>query len=56
MYQVLSTSLPDGVNSEKKETYLSDAEFATIFKMSKAEFAALPLWKREMKKKAAKLF
>jgi hypothetical protein len=39
-----------------KETYLSDAEFQTLFGTSKAEFAKQPGWKRQAKKKELGLF
>jgi Villin headpiece domain len=35
---------------------LSDADFVTVFKMPKAEFAKLPAWKQEGKKKEVGLF
>jgi outer membrane biosynthesis protein TonB len=47
---------PAGVNAGERETYLSDAEFADLFKMDKAAFAALPKWKRDGKKKPLGLF
>lgn len=47
--------LPD-VNWAQREQRLTDAEFATVFKISRAEFNALPGWKRDEKKKAVGLF
>ena len=38
------------------ETYLSDEEFATIFKMDKEAFNKLAKWKRDGEKKKVKLF
>ena len=34
------------MNPEKKELYLSDAEFEAVFKVDKATFEKLPTWKR----------
>jgi len=39
-----------------KEQYLSDEEFAKIFKMDKAKFATQPKWKQTDEKKKNKLF
>jgi len=38
------------------EKYLSDEEFEKVFKMDKATFEALPLWRRKNAKKAVGLF
>lgn len=38
------------------ETYLSDTDFQQAFGTSKQEFAQLPQWKRQEKKKALGLF
>jgi hypothetical protein len=46
----------DGVDPANKETYLSDAEFQTLFGMDKAAFSALPKWKRQAAKKKNGLF
>ena len=41
-----------GIDVKQKEQYLSDAEFAEVFKLSKADFAKLAKWKQtELKKK-----
>jgi hypothetical protein len=45
-----------GVNAAERELHLSDEEFQTVFKTSKAEFAKLPKWKREKLKKDHDLF
>jgi len=45
-----------GVDPAVKETYLSDADFQELFKMPKAEFAALPKWRQETAKKKHGLF
>ena len=58
-YADLVAATPDGPLSldwANKEKYLSDDEFASVLGMSKAEFAALPAWKRKDKKKAVNLF
>ena len=46
----------DGIAPDAKESYLSDADFATVFGMDKAAFAKLPAWKRTDAKKKAGLF
>eukprot|EP00056_Hartaetosiga_gracilis_P012462 m.198992 g.198992 ORF g.198992 m.198992 type:complete len:666 (-) comp13692_c2_seq2:133-2130(-) len=48
--------LPETVDATKKELYLSDEEFETVFSMKREEFNALAKWKQNMKKKEAKLF
>merc|ERR1711916_20372 len=48
--------LPEGVDVTKLESYLSDEEFKAKMGCTKDEFAKLPKWKAENKKKAAKLF
>ncbi len=40
----------------KLETYLSDADFASVFKCTRAEFYTQPKWKQTAKKKEAFLF
>jgi len=46
---------PDDVDVMDRPKFLEDTEFASIFKMSKDEFAALPKWKGNQKKKDANL-
>jgi len=46
---------PDDVDTNKRETYLSDDEFNSLFKMTKDEFEALPQWKKLNKKKTLDL-
>ncbi|KAM3916275.1 villin-1 isoform 1-T3 [Leptodactylus fuscus] len=48
--------LPTGVDPCRKEEYLSAEEFTDIFGMSRAEFQALPEWKRQNLKKTNGLF
>jgi hypothetical protein len=45
-----------GVDPTKKETYLSDEEFATLFQCSRTEFAAQPAWKTKAAKQKFGLF
>jgi len=45
-----------GINAAKKEDYLSDADFSTVFNMSRSDFSALPGWKAQAAKKKAGLF
>jgi len=47
-----SNTLPDGVNSDERENYLSPKDFVKLFNMTKAEFEQLPKWKQlKMKEK-----
>lgn len=48
--------VPAGVDPSRKEDYLSDADFKTVFKCSRAEFKELKPWKQQAMKKAADLF
>ena len=46
-----------GMHAHALEDHLTDAEFAKAFKgLSRADFAALPKWKRARQKKAAGIF
>jgi len=54
--QLLQDTLPPGVNPTRLETYLSDAEFEQVFKMTRKEFMKIPLWKAEQLKAEARLF
>eukprot|EP00123_Amoebidium_parasiticum_P009301 comp19388_c0_seq1/m.22394 comp19388_c0_seq1/g.22394 ORF comp19388_c0_seq1/g.22394 comp19388_c0_seq1/m.22394 type:complete len:1132 (-) comp19388_c0_seq1:561-3956(-) len=45
-----------GLDVTRLEAYLTDEEFVATFKMSKAEFYAMPNWKRINSKKAAKIY
>lgn len=47
---------PEGVESSKRETYLSDEDFYTVFGMEKAAFQALDKYKRVGLKKAKDFF
>ncbi|XP_019444045.1 PREDICTED: villin-3-like isoform X2 [Lupinus angustifolius] len=58
-YEQLNTksgSIVSGIDLKRRETYLSDEEFATIFKMTKEAFSKLPRWKQDMLKKKVDLF
>ena len=55
-YEVLKGAFPAGVNPEKKEAYLSDENFQTIFGMTPAAFNELKKWKQNDLKKAKGLF
>jgi len=49
-------SRPDTVDPAKKEQYLSEEEFLSVFGISADQFAALPKWKQNKMKKAKELF
>ena len=55
-YDELFKKFPKGVNPERKEEYLSDAEFEVVFKMKRADFMELKEWRRVDKKKEKGLF
>lgn len=59
-YKILKESavedLPPRVDITKKENYLSNEEFRTVFHMSKTEFSKLKNWKQEQLKKEVGLF
>lgn len=44
------------IDISKREYYLSDTEFQSLFKQSKAEFSKLPKWKQDNAKKQFDLF
>ena len=52
----LQNNCPRHVDSNKKEDYLSDADFQNNFGMSKDKFKKLPMWQKQEKKKKLKLF
>jgi hypothetical protein len=45
-----------GVEPHKKEDYLSDADFTSVFAMSRDEFRSLPAWKAKAAKQKVGLF
>ncbi|KAF1897790.1 hypothetical protein Lal_00032550 [Lupinus albus] len=58
-YEQLNTksgSVVSGIDLKRRETYLSDEEFESIFKMTKEAFSKLPRWKQDMLKKKVDLF
>lgn len=56
-YEVLlKRPLPEGVNPATLENHLDAGDFKKAFNMGPEEFNALPKWKKEAKKKEAKLF
>jgi hypothetical protein len=54
--ELISGTLPAGVDPARKELYLDDKEFRQLFACEKQAFAALPKWKRDLKKKELNLF
>ena len=54
--ETLQAGCPAGVEPTAKHLALSDADFETVFKASKAEFGTLPAWKQASAKKAVGLF
>jgi len=54
--QLKSMSAEDGIDCARKPAYLTDADFAATFGMSRGDFAALPTWKQVAAKKRAGLF
>jgi len=51
-----SKNLPSDVDSFNKEEYLADDVFLKMFKMDKATFAKLPVWKKKRLKQKVGLF
>ncbi|KAA3466676.1 villin-2-like [Gossypium australe] len=45
-----------GIDFKRRETYLSDEEFETVFGMPKEAFYKLPKWKQDLLKKEVDLF
>jgi hypothetical protein len=54
--QLTAAALPEGVDATQKEQYLLEDEFKTRFGMTRAEFNALPGWKKNNAKKKAGLY
>jgi hypothetical protein len=53
--QLVAGPIP-GVDSTRKEDYLSPEEFVAIFGQDKVSFYAMPKWKQQAKKKDVGLF
>jgi len=53
---IVGAKWPEGIDPTKRETYLSNIQFAKIFGMDKETSAQLPQWKQEALKKEKKLF
>ncbi|KAK1649941.1 hypothetical protein QYE76_067746 [Lolium multiflorum] len=51
-----STDPVRGIDYKRRETYLSDSEFHTVFGITKEEFYQQPRWKQEAQKRKADLF
>ncbi|XWS59111.1 hypothetical protein CRYUN_Cryun08bG0094200 [Craigia yunnanensis] len=45
-----------GIDFKRREAYLSDEEFQTVFRMAKEAFYKLPKWKQDIQKKKVDLF
>lgn len=54
--ELIDTNKKLNVDPSKREQYLSDAEFKTVFGMTVSEFSKLQPWKARMQKKDKKLF
>ncbi|KAL8183063.1 UNVERIFIED_CONTAM: Villin-1 [Gekko kuhli] len=48
--------LPKDVNPSRKEDYLSEEDFTTVFGVSRQDYATLPQWKQQALKKEKGLF
>jgi len=57
-YDVLKDpkSMPSDVDKDKKEMYLADDVFLKMFKMDKATFSKLPVWKKKRLKQKVNLY
>ncbi|KJE93069.1 villin [Capsaspora owczarzaki ATCC 30864] len=54
--QLTTHPIPEDVDKAERERWLSDADFKTVFKMSREEFSKLPAWKKTDTKKKINLF
>ncbi|KAF4651683.1 hypothetical protein FOZ61_009242 [Perkinsus olseni] len=52
----LAENLPAGVNPTKREAYLSEEDFTTVFGKGSRDFYSMPVWKQRTAKKAVGLF
>ncbi|TKY62623.1 Villin-2 protein [Spatholobus suberectus] len=58
-YEQLKTKsgrVVSGIDLKRREAYLSDKEFETVFGMTKEAFSKLPRWKQDMLKRKVDLF
>lgn len=55
-YSELKGAFPQGVKGNKKEYYLSEAEFEEVFKMPRSKYDDLKQWKKDNEKKKHGLF
>ncbi|XP_024128826.1 supervillin isoform X3 [Oryzias melastigma] len=54
--ELMKSPLPEGVDPQQLEVYLSDQDFQTILEMKRDEYASLPSWKQTDLKKSKGLF
>lgn len=54
--RISSTDPAPGIDSTRRESYLSNTEFSEALGMSKEQFYALPKWKQDQKKRSAGLY
>ncbi|GMJ02336.1 villin 2 [Hibiscus trionum] len=54
--KAISGDAVTGIDLKRREAYLSDKEFETVFGMEKEAFYRLPRWKQDLKKKKVDLF
>ncbi|KAK8705342.1 hypothetical protein V6N13_048946 [Hibiscus sabdariffa] len=54
--KAISGNAVTGIDLKRREAYLSDKEFQTVFGMEKEAFYRLPKWKQDLKKKKVELF
>lgn len=53
---LMQMRLEDGIDATRREDYLNEDEFATVFGMPRAAYVALPTWKKTLLKKKVHLF
>jgi len=54
--QLMTEPLPEGIDATQKEQYLLEDEFTSRFGISRAQFNALPAWKKANARKKAGLY
>lgn len=54
--ELKSVPLPEGVDPQRLESYLTDEDFEAVFECTKAKFYGLPNWMQNKHKKQAGLF